>query len=573
MINKKIFFIFILILAAVLRLYGVNWDQGYHLHPDERAITIYTLPLAIPSNLSELLSPTSPLNPHFFAYGDFPLYLLKVISIIAGSINLYFLQYTGINILGRFISVTFELFTIFVIYKLGKKLFNTNTALLSSFFYAISVLAIQSSHFYIVDIPLTFFNLLLLTILIKFYEKHDVKHALLIGFVFGLSLATKTSASVLILSIGSALLIDFILIFIKNPHRIKIWFPHFSKTIKNLTVYGLIICTVTILSFILFEPYALIDKQNFILQTFAQYQMTHNAFVFPYTLQYVNKTPYIYEIKNIFLWGQGPILASLSFIGAFYFTYIAIKKNKEKKWAQELILAFFFWTYFALVGKFAIGFMRYMLPIYPILCLFSGLLLNKILRYIKFKFGYFYILLLILIILCILIWPVSFLNIYNFPNTRVLASNWINKNIPAGSTIAIEHWDDSLPLYGQQNYNMITLELYNPDTPFKWNQINQQLLQADYIIIASNRLYVPLQKLTDCKNLPPNYCYLQTAKYYKNLFDGKLGFSKVAEFYVYPKIPILNISIDDQSADESFTVYDHPKVMIFKKIKFKNINL
>ena len=49
-----------------------------------------------------------------------------------------------------------------------------------------------------------------------------------------------------------------------------------------------------------------------------QRQMTYDAFTFPYTLQYVGKIPYLYELKNIFLWGQGPILASLSFIGVFY---------------------------------------------------------------------------------------------------------------------------------------------------------------------------------------------------------------------------------------------------------------
>jgi hypothetical protein len=56
-----------------------------------------------------------------------------------------------------------------------------------------------------------------------------------------------------------------------------------------------------------------------------------------------------------------------------------------------------------------------------------------------------------------------------------------------------------------------------------------------------------------------------TARYYKNLFSGKLGFVKMAEFAQYPTIPIINYRIDDFSSDESFTVTDHPKVMIFKK--------
>ncbi len=171
----------------------------------------------------------------------------------------------------------------------------------------------------------------------------------------------------------------------------------------------------------------------------------------------------------------------------------------------------------------------------------------------------------ILLAIALLIWPLSFLNIYNQTNTRVSASNWINAVIPPGKTLAVEHWDDSLPLFGQDKYTMQTLELYNPDTPEKWNKINGQLQQTDYIIIASNRLYVPLQKLTDCAKLDQYHCYTQTAAYYQKLFNGTLGFQKVAEFSVSPTIPLLNIPINDQGADESFTVYDHPKVMIFQK--------
>jgi hypothetical protein len=215
--------------------------------------------------------------------------------------------------------------------------------------------------------------------------------------------------------------------------------------------------------------------------------------------------------------------------------------------------------------------MRYMLPLYPLLCLFAAVFVGRFLipkinllpRYLSlFVFNFSFLIL--------LVWPLSFMNIYTKPNTRVLASQWINQNIPVSSTLAIEHWDDSLPLLGQQNYKIITLPLYDPDTPEKWQMINDQLSKTDYIIIASNRLYTPLQKLTDCEKLPLGRCYKETSQYYKNLFDGKLGFKKAAEFTSYPKFsfPLVKweYEINDSSADESFTVYDHPKVIIFKKI-------
>ncbi len=50
--------------------------------------------------------------------------------------------------------------------------------------------------------------------------------------------------------------------------------------------------------------------------------------------------------------------------------------------------------------------------------------------------------------------------------------------------------------------------------------------------------------------------------------QGRLGFDLVAVFETFPKLdlPLLGeIEINDQYAEEAFTFYDHPKVLIFKK--------
>jgi hypothetical protein len=46
-------------------------------------------------------------------------------------------------------------------------------------------------------------------------------------------------------------------------------------------------------------------------------------------------------------------------------------------------------------------------------------------------------------------------------------------------------------------------------------------------------------------------------------------YKKIKEFSSYPTLHFMGLryEIDDSWADESFTVYDHPKVMIFKKIQ------
>ena len=52
-------------------------------------------------------------------------------------------------------------------------------------------------------------------------------------------------------------------------------------------------------------------------------------------------------------------------------------------------------------------------------------------------------------------------------------------------------------------------------------------------------------------------------------FKGRLGYDLAAVFDSYPTLgPVV---INDQAAEEAFTFYDHPKVMIFKKNKNFNI--
>lgn len=561
----KIALFIVLLFGFFLRSYNSNWDQGFHMHPDERAITITTTQLQLPTSLDQFFSPESSWNPQFFAYGNFPFYLLKGVSDIVVLLlqDPLYGTYEKMNLVGRAISAFADTLTIFLVFLLGTRIKGRIVGLLAAFFYSISVLPIQTSHFYAVDILLTFFITLTLYFLLRFYESPATWKALCVGIAFGFALATKISAIVLIPAVAAAITLDFFLIFIKTPHKFSLWLPHLPPFLKKLFLDSFLIMIATIITTLFLQPYMIIDLQEFINQNILQSEMTHNAFIFPYTLQYVGKIPYLYELQNIFFWGLGPLLATLAFIGAIFFTLTLFSKTNKQLRSKEAILALFFWIYFVIVGNFAVGWIRYMLPVYPLLALFAATCLFTTLHRIKppvVRYAALFI-----INISLLVWPASFMHIYTQTPTRVQATAWIHTNIPAGKTLAIEHWDDALPLYGQERYVMQTLPLYDPDTPEKWEMIDGILAPTDYIILASNRLSVPLQKLTDCQTLPPGKCYLQTASYYRSLFDETRGFTKVAEFSVLPKIPFTEISIDDQSADEAFTVYDHPKVIIFQR--------
>lgn len=587
--NSKIL-IAIILLAVFFRLYGINWDQGYHMHPDERMITMVAEKIRLPSKLTltTLLSPNSPLNPKFFAYGSFPIYLLKFSGRLFSFFNKEFAVYSSINLIGRGISAFADTLAILIIYLIGRRVWTRKVGLLAALFYTLSVFPIQAAHFYAVDTLLNLFILLTLHRLLIFYDKPSLKNAVLSGVFFGLSLATKISATVLITAIGTALTIDLILIFIKRVRQVRIvpkihrefidligWIlssfrsPKRQKLItilRSVVIFGLVIVVVAGLTFIIFEPYALIDFETFWKQTLEQHQMTKSAYTFPYTLQYVGTTPYLYHLKNLVLWGMGIPLGILSFVATFWLLIRLAREvprpGKENQEAKTLILTLFFIVYFLVVGRFAIKFMRYALPLYGMLCLFSGYFINNLSKQGKnvSKTGNK---IFIVVVFSSLAWSLSFIKIYSRPQTRISATEWFITNVPSGSKIAVEHWDDRVPMLG--NYQFLEMPMYDPDSStLKWSKVNENLARADYIVLASNRLYAPLQKLSDCQKYLK--CYPLTSQYYKDLFNGKLGFEKVAEFTSYPTIPFINVQIKDDGADESFTVYDHPKVIIYEKI-------
>src|SRR3989344_4889039 len=136
--NEYFYLIIILLIAAFLRFYNLNWDQNQHLHPDERFLTMVGNAMKLPSSFTEYLNPyTSTFNPanigyKFFVYGLFPITLNKILAIMLNPDS-----YNQFTIQGRFLSAIADTFVIIFIYKavylLEKKYkLNPNIKLLAS---------------------------------------------------------------------------------------------------------------------------------------------------------------------------------------------------------------------------------------------------------------------------------------------------------------------------------------------------------------------------------------------------------------------------------------------------------
>ena len=146
-------------------------------------------------------------------------------------------------------------------------------------------------------------------------------------------------------------------------------------------------------------------------------------------------------------------------------------------------------------------------------------------------------------------------------------------------------WDDPLP-YGMYEYNVfdyynglyrtdLNFEMYWDDNQEKLDRFTLNLDQADTIFISSNRSWGTTVRVPERYPLTTAYyraligcpadkeilwCYSVAEP---GMFDGQLGFELVKTFQSEPTLG--SFHVNTQFAEEAFTVYDHPKVLIFRK--------
>ncbi|KKQ23849.1 MAG: putative membrane protein [Candidatus Roizmanbacteria bacterium GW2011_GWC2_37_13] len=540
---KEFFLIFfILIIGFLFRFNNLNWDENFHLHPDERFLTMVGNAIVLPKNIGEYLDPKiSKLNPNninfnFFIYGDFPLILNKYLAVFTGKDN-----YNDFTILGRALSAYFDLLIIILVYKSAKLLFpnKKNVPFWSAFLYAVAVYPIQAAHFFTVDTFLNFF------MFGSFYFALKEKNILSAVF-FGLALASKISAIYII----PLILVVFL---IKSP-----------KKVFNIFIFFVITYFVLRLA----SPYYFLNSnlldprlnQTFVTSIKELKSFEGKDIWYPPAVQWMNK-PISFVLINLMLVGVGPPYFILIIIGIYYL----ISKLNLKS-GNFLLFIVFFWVlgYFVYLSFQFVKSIRYTIFLYPFFAIFAGISIDSVLKKIKNK--KLFIICNLLFVILLLIWPLMFSSIYFHKNTRIEASEWIYKNLPNGSYILSESWDDSLPLSINNNYGKRfdgeQLPVFDPDTSEKWQKMNELFLKADYYILSSNRGWGSIPTVPEK--------YPKMSKFYNSLLKNENSqYKLIKEFNSYPSLRYLGIPLEfpDQWSDEAFTVFDHQKVIVFERKK------
>ncbi len=312
--------------------------------------------------------------------------------------------------------------------------------------------------------------------------------------------------------------------------------------------------------FALTNPYALLDAGQFWVNLTQQNSMVSGAVDVPYTRQYIGTLPYAYFVRQLAQWGLGWLLGFAAWGGLMWAVAAAVRRVAGRGHLVALAWAL---PYFAVTGLFHAKFLRYMLPLLPFLLLFAaggavallGLMRTRRARAV-WAGG------VTVVLASAALWCLAFTGgVYRQEHPWLQASRWIYENIPADSTLVSEQWDDALPLGLSElrgappphTYLGIEVKPFDAESQAKLNHLSAALADADYVVLATDRLSSTIGRLPQR--------YPMTSQYYRMLDSGELGYRLVAEFATYPTLG--GLTIRDGSADESFRVYDHPHVRIY----------
>lgn len=553
--------IILAIIALALRLIGLDWDKGLYLHPDERFMVWVTTDLRWPANIGQYFdSATSPLNPYntshdSFIYGTFPSFLVKAIAGIFGMDS-----YGQLHLVGRATNAVFDTGTVILTALFARRFFNDRASILAGLLLAFTPLFIQSAHFFTVDTISVFFTIAAYACVLRSWDRQSIGWMALAGVMIGLAGASKPNYLIALAFLALPAL---------ERIRQRGWRSLFYS--PDTPRYSVIAASllggfVSFVTFRIAQPYAFagphwwnIQLNQEWLDDLAYWRAVQTGLVdMKPSIQWIDRTPVVYILQNMVLWGMGVALGVMALVALGAAIW---RLGRSPIWPSWWWLGIAGWCIgsIAVYGSGIAQNQRYLMHIYPFLIILVAGFLIELQGRLHRK--WIAQVLITGVALYTVFFGLAFDSLYVRPITRIEASEWIYENIPPGSTLSNEYWDDALPmpLPGEDRsaYIGMTLDLYADEAGSNSKVVTLvgQLSQVDYIVLSSNRV------IDSVVRQPERYPV--AVRYYEMLINGELGFEPVAHFAQGPEL--LGIEWDDRTAEESLTVYEHPEVRIFVK--------
>ena len=653
--------VIILVVGLGFRLYGIDWDSGHGFHPDERDIymrsgCMYDLLTEAPGHaecgyvrdqpeaepglpgLETLLDPErSPLNPHWFPLGSILIYVLvgfrSVIELFTDINSL------DMRFVGRTLSSLADVGSILFVFVLGRRIYGSGVGLLAAAFTALAVIHIQNSHFYRPETFSVLFSLGSFWAMLRMLERKRLRDSALLGLMVGLALAPKVSVLPLILPLALAYWYR-VLDSVDGK-----WSQITPEIMQNVLGHAAVAALVAVAVFFVSAPYAFLDIGAFIGDLVTQTNMARNAGTFPFTVQYIDTPPFIYQIQQSSVWGLGLPLGVVAWAAVPFTAVIAFMRRSTLR--QDLLLLAWVVPAFLLLESFEVRFQRYLFPLVPFLVLMGSRMLlwlveqarsysrqrssglvedwtggraaiadkplstnsgwlglgsqraidwlkhqwqrSEFLRLshlpaapvFRLKLSWLAVGLVVVVLAATAFYAIAFERVYARDHPAVTASQWLEENVPSGTSIVSDnHWDEFVP--GLHRYNVWQFPVYEPDTLQKMSTLARRLSEAEYLVFYSNRPYGSVTRV-------PNR-YPLSSSYYRSLFNGNLGYRLDRAFTSYPELagvafrdepfgraglPRPDPLVPDKSAainlnlgfaDDNVVGYDHPQVLLLRNV-------
>jgi YYY domain-containing protein len=443
-------FVLLLFAAAALRFAGLDWDEGQHLHPDERFLTGVVASLRPVSTLGEYFdTANSSLNPNntghsFYVYGNFPIILTRYLAEALSSGS----RYDNVYLLGRGLSALTDLGLIALVYFTASRLFDKRVGLLAAAFSSFTVMQIQQSHFFTVDNFSNFFTYLTLYFAIRIAtpqarrsSKPRLPLADIVGFgiALGFSMASKLSSPLLLIVLAGALPVALLFWLARQPKETR------ETLYTPALTYLLLGAGITLLTFRIFHPYAFIGfglNPHWVdtMRSLAA-QVSGDA-DWPPSMQWARRSV-LFGFQNMVRWGLGWPLALTSWAGFIWAGWRSIQGEWRKP--QVIIWA---WGAIYMLSQ-SLGFnptMRYFLPVYPALAILGAWAVfalwhlgarvkksdrwQRLAQAVALGLGLF-------ALVGAALWSLAFVQVYRQDVSRVAATRWIYQNLPGPLTLTI----------------------------------------------------------------------------------------------------------------------------------------
>ncbi len=423
--HNSLILILIMLLALILRIYGINWglpgkDYYFSYNSDE----VHYI-----RGLSRMEPEKLDFNPHYFNWGTWHYYELGAIIGLAGFLNIvklskdkYFYyanpsEMAKIYLAGRFLSVLFALGTILLVYLIGKEIYSQNLGLLAGFFMAINPAHIVNSHYLKADTSVTFWITLLLLSCIYLLKMCRLKWYILSGIFSGLAIGAQQN--------GICFMHTILFAHLLKEYKTPFNFEYAKKILLSRKLWiGYLAVFIT---YLIINPSLYLSSAEFVKGHILLRSKWGTVAVVDTVIDKIN----IANILSLFSVGLTPFFVFMGMAGLLYGII-----SKSRKF---LLVVFWLLPYLIIMVTIKALNTRYQILIYPGLFLLAGGAIQFFYRKAKFKY------LRVILVLIIILFSFYAL-IYSYAYDKELArektiqqeaSEWLILNVPAKTKIGV----------------------------------------------------------------------------------------------------------------------------------------